>query len=241
MIDEQQYNEKKNEDEDDNNSESSYDSQKTAEVNFKGIDKEEVNVKNVLTTLIHQENIDKYIGTLIQNDNDQKNNGIQQKKTLKLNPEEEKRKIEEQAKNILLNEMKNMTLPPDSLIKNNDEEKYKEIRRKQHARSSWKHLTDIGFRKNIQLILQKEQCIKINKEKVTQYYSVLEDLGHGAFGSVKKVLDKQLNEYRAMKIFNTLLYSKILYSSNNGIEILRKISHPHIVNIFEIFEEKNII
>jgi hypothetical protein len=44
-----------------------------------------------------------------------------------------------------------------------------------------------------------------------------------------------------MKIFNTLLYSKILYSSNNGIEILRKISHPHIVNIFEIFEEKNII
>ena len=233
MIDEQQYNEKKNEDEDDNNSESSYDSQKTAEVNFKGIDKEEVNVKNVLTTLIHQENIDKYIGTLIQNDNDQKNNGIQQKKTLKLNPEEEKRKIEEQAKNILLNEMKNMTLPPDSLIKNNDEEKYKEIRRKQHARSSWKHLTDIGFRKNIQLILQKEQCIKINKEKVTQYYSVLEDLGHGAFGSVKKVLHKQLNEYRAMKIVN-----KLLHSSHNEIEILRKISHPNIVNIFEIFEDK---
>ena len=37
-----------------------------------------------------------------------------------------------------------------------------------------------------------------------------------------------------MKIANKLLYS-------NEIEILRKISHPHLVNIFEIFEEKNII
>ena len=43
MIDEQQYNEKKNEDEEDNESESSYDSQKTTEINFKGIVKEEDN------------------------------------------------------------------------------------------------------------------------------------------------------------------------------------------------------
>ena len=101
--------------------------------------------------------------------------------------------------------------------------------------SSWKDLSYSGFKKNIQLLLQKE-LIKINKEKVTHYYTILEDLGHGAFGSVKKVLHKQLNEYRAMKIVN-----KKLHSSNNEIEILRKISHPHIVNIFEIFEEKNII
>ena len=154
---------------------------------------------------------------------------------MKINKEEEeKRKIEEHAKNILFNEMKNMTMAPDSLIKNDAEDKYKEIRRKQHFRSPWKHLTDTGFRKNIQLILQKEQFIKISKEKVTKYYTILEDLGHGAFGSVKKVLHKQLNEYRAMKIVN-----KKLHSSNNEIEILRKISHPHIVNLFEIFEDKN--
>ena len=36
-----------------------------------------------------------------------------------------------------------------------------------------------------------------------------------------------------MKIVN-----KRLHSSNNEIEILRKISHPNIVNIFEIFEDK---
>ena len=131
-------------------------------------------------------------------------------------------------------------MPKQTKTNNNDddpEERIKELENDNKSRTPWKHLTHGGL-KNIQLILQKEQYIKINREKVTHYYTILEDLGHGAFGSVKKVLDKQLNEYRAMKIFNTLLYSKILYSSNNEIEILRKISHPHIVNIFEIFEDK---
>ena len=235
MIDEKQFNEKKNEEDEENDSESSLDSQKTIQVNFQGIDQSENNINNVLNAFVHQEKIDKYIGTLLQNNSNENNINIAQKATVKINKEEEeKRKIEEHAKNILFNEMKNMTMAPDSLIKNDAEDKYKEIRRKQHFRSPWKHLTDIGFRKNIQLILQKEQFIKISKEKVTKYYTILEDLGHGAFGSVKKVLHKQLNEYRAMKIVN-----KKLHSSNNEIEILRKISHPHIVNLFEIFEDKN--
>ena len=80
--------------------------------------------------------------------------------------------------------------------------------------------------------LAKENLIKISKESYTKYYIVLNDLGQGSYGKVKKVKHIQLNEIRAMKIVN-----KKSPSSANEIEALRKISHPNIVNIFEIFED----
>jgi calcium-dependent protein kinase len=57
-------------------------------------------------------------------------------------------------------------------------------------------------------------------------------LGQGSYGSVKKVKHIQLEEIRAMKIVD-----KRIPTSSNEIEILRKISHPNIVNIYEIFED----
>ena len=80
--------------------------------------------------------------------------------------------------------------------------------------------------------LAKENLIKITKEPFLKYYIVLNELGAGSYGKVKKVKHKKLNEIRAMKIVN-----KKAPSSSNEIEALRKISHPNIVNIFEIFED----
>ena len=82
------------------------------------------------------------------------------------------------------------------------------------------------------LQISKEEIIKISKEPVANYYTIIKDLGHGSYGQVKKVKHKKLNEIRAMKITN-----KKTYSSKYEIEILRKISHPNITNIFEIFED----
>ena len=127
-------------------------------------------------------------------------------------------------------------MPKHTKTNNNDEETEEKnsnnVSINNKSRSAFKHFTETGFT-NIQLILQKEKIIKISKEKVTDYYQILDDLGHGTYGKVKKVLHKQLGEFRAMKIVN-----KKLHSSHNEIERLRKISHPNIVNIFEIFEDK---
>ena len=80
--------------------------------------------------------------------------------------------------------------------------------------------------------VSKENLIKISTQPVANYYSIVKDLGHGSYGQVKKVKHKQLGEIRAMKITN-----KKSDSSKYEIEILRKISHPNITNIFEIFAD----
>ena len=85
---------------------------------------------------------------------------------------------------------------------------------------------------NFQMKVSKEELIKISTEPVANYYSIIKDLGHGSYGQVKKVKHKKLNEIRAMKITN-----KKSTSSKYEIEILRKISHPNITNIFEIFAD----
>ena len=85
---------------------------------------------------------------------------------------------------------------------------------------------------NKKMNLSKEYYIKISTEPVANYYTIVKDLGHGSYGQVKKVKHKSLGEIRAMKITN-----KKSDSSKYEIEILRKISHPNITNIFEIFAD----
>ena len=82
------------------------------------------------------------------------------------------------------------------------------------------------------LSVSREHLIKINNEKVSKYYVMLNDLGKGSYGQVKRVRQIHLQEERAMKIV-----SKKSSTSQNEIEILRKISHPNIANVFEIFED----
>ena len=98
----------------------------------------------------------------------------------------------------------------------------------------YKHETPNGETPGLtpELQISKEEIIKISKEPVANYYTIIKDLGHGSYGQVKKVKHKKLNEIRAMKITN-----KKTYSSKYEIDILRKISHPNITNIFEIFED----
>ena len=85
---------------------------------------------------------------------------------------------------------------------------------------------------NVQIKFSKEALIKIKKEPLTKYYYVKSNLGEGTFGKVKRVQHKRLFEERAMKIV-----AKTTESSHNEIEILRHLSHPNIMNIFEIFED----
>ena len=80
--------------------------------------------------------------------------------------------------------------------------------------------------------LDKESLIPISKEPINKYYKILNNLGQGSFGQIKKVQNLKIGQERAMKIID-----KEGSTSKNEISILRKISHPNIVNIYEIFED----
>ena len=80
--------------------------------------------------------------------------------------------------------------------------------------------------------ISKDDLIKITLEPINKHYIILNDLGHGSYGQVKRVKNIKLQEERAMKIVN-----KKSQTSQNEIDILRKISHPNISNVFEIFED----
>ena len=80
--------------------------------------------------------------------------------------------------------------------------------------------------------LSKENLIRLSQESINNNYLIIGDLGSGSYGTVKKVKHRKLNEFRAMKVIN-----KKSESAQNEIDIIRKISHPNIVNVFEIYED----
>ena len=89
---------------------------------------------------------------------------------------------------------------------------------------------DLNFLEKVKL--GRENLLKIQKESITNHYEIIGELGSSSYGSVKKVRHKKLKEIRAMKV--------ILKKSENAkteIDIMRKISHPNIVNIFDIYED----
>ena len=89
---------------------------------------------------------------------------------------------------------------------------------------------DLQFLEKVKLA--KENLIKIQKVSVNNHYEIIGELGSGSYGSVKKVRHKELKEIRAMKVI-----LKKTENSKNEIDIMRKISHPNIVNVFDIYED----
>ena len=89
---------------------------------------------------------------------------------------------------------------------------------------------DLQFLEKVKLA--KENLIKIQKVSVNDHYEIIGELGSGSYGAVKKVRHKELKEIRAMKVI-----LKKSENSKNEIDIMRKISHPNIVNIFDIYED----
>ena len=194
-----------------------------------------------------------------KNSIDDKNEENNQKENNEINNNEDSENLSDKNDNSSLNvkkvekieENKNKNIEKPNIKKNSNEEinfkmfktsKVKDIKSKDVKAKETKETKSlaIGYKTpngetpgmEPELQISKEELIKISKEPVANYYIILKDLGHGSYGQVKKVKHKKLNEVRAMKITN-----KKTVSSKYEIEILRKISHPNITNIFEIFED----
>ena len=131
-------------------------------------------------------------------------------------------------KNHSLRKKRNSTLNPMNFSEYNFLKKKDKKNEQNKERPT--RVYDLNFLEKVKLT--RENLIKIQKESITNHYEIIGELGSGSYGSVKKVRHKQLKEVRAMKV--------ILKKSENAkteIDIMRKISHPNIVNIFDIFED----
>jgi calcium-dependent protein kinase len=78
-----------------------------------------------------------------------------------------------------------------------------------------------------------------NMKKYDETYEIIEPIGEGAFGKVFKIIHKQSNEIRAMKIISK---NKKLYDDKGKvlkeIEILSMMDHPNILKIYEYYEDE---
>ena len=106
----------------------------------------------------------------------------------------------------------------------------KKVGSNQTINNNKERVYDLQFLEKVKLA--RENLIKIQKVSITNHYEVIGELGSGSYGAVKKVRHKELKEVRAMKVI-----LKKTENSKNEIDIMRKISHPNIVNIFDIYED----
>ncbi len=85
--------------------------------------------------------------------------------------------------------------------------------------------------------INKGNFVNYKKGNIEQEYEIKETLGSGAFAKVVKVLHKKSGQYRALKIIKkqkdqdpARMYLEV--------EILKKLVHPNIMQIFEFYEDK---
>ncbi|XP_071961546.1 calcium/calmodulin-dependent protein kinase type 1D-like [Antedon mediterranea] len=77
------------------------------------------------------------------------------------------------------------------------------------------------------------------KEKITEKYELKHVLGTGAFSEVVLAVDKVTGEMVAVKCIDKKGIKGKEDALLNEVEILKKITHPHIVQLKELFESKS--
>ena len=76
-----------------------------------------------------------------------------------------------------------------------------------------------------------------NKNGLKNEYKILDPIGHGFFGEVRKAESKKTKQIRAIKMVNKKKISENEENLiKNEINLLMKIDHPHVVKIYEFFE-----
>ena len=241
------------------NKKTSYKSKKTnsskkKENNINNDEKKENNENNDNNNINNENNVNEEEKNNEKEDNIQKGDNLNEKKDNEKNETEQKQKnkdntiqsIDEKPKNSNDNNNQKKVKREDTsyisfkTTKNKENKDNKESKKEKDLKSYGTNYlqetpgneTPGGTPGGNPMKVSKEELIKISTEPVANYYTIIKDLGHGSYGQVKKVKHKKLNEIRAMKITN-----KKSTSSKYEIEILRKISHPNITNIFEIFAD----
>ena len=81
--------------------------------------------------------------------------------------------------------------------------------------------------------------VTVNQKKFTEVYKVGKTLGDGSYGEVKLVIHKVTGQERAVKLFRKDLNNQASYVKvKTEIDILKKLSHPIIIKLYEYFEDE---
>jgi len=83
----------------------------------------------------------------------------------------------------------------------------------------------------------KENFVGEVKGKLLDFYDVIKQLGKGGYGKVYEVKNKKTGELRACKHLSKLNI-KNLDKFRREIEILKKMDHPNIIRIYEVYESE---
>ncbi|KAM3147294.1 hypothetical protein pb186bvf_000545 [Paramecium bursaria] len=97
---------------------------------------------------------------------------------------------------------------------------------------------DCKSHKSRKLLIGPEIFVKLKEGSINNYYSLGKVLGQGAFGKVWRVTHKTTGLVRAMKQLKKQSLIKEeeqrLFSEMN---ILKNLDHPHIVKLFELYQD----
>ena len=83
----------------------------------------------------------------------------------------------------------------------------------------------------------KENCVYITHVPFLDHYEVLDQLGKGGYGKVYRVKNIKSGEIYACKLLSKFKIEN-LDKIKKEINILKKINHPNIIKLYEIFESK---
>lgn len=94
-------------------------------------------------------------------------------------------------------------------------------------------------RKSLKITINPRMLASSRKNPIETNYDVLETIGKGGFGEVKKVRHKELDIIRALKIINKNKYHTAaeIKLIKNEINNMKAVDHPNIVKLFEFFED----
>ena len=81
----------------------------------------------------------------------------------------------------------------------------------------------------------RETFVQKADGKLLDSYDVLKQLGKGGYGKVYEIRSKKTGEIRACKHLSKLNI-KNLEKFKREIEILKKMDHPNIIKLYEVFE-----
>ena len=85
--------------------------------------------------------------------------------------------------------------------------------------------------------INQEHYVNRSYEPLEKNYEILKKVGEGGFSCVYKARHRLTKIYRSIKIIEKSKYSKNRQKNlKNEIEILKKLDHPHIIKIFEYYE-----
>lgn len=92
----------------------------------------------------------------------------------------------------------------------------------------------------VSVLLFTGQFVQGLPESIYNFYEVKENLGSGSYGTVVLAIQKSTREQRAIKIINKfkLHTEEARKKVMNEVEILRKLDHPHIVKVYEFYEDE---